>query len=246
MKISIHTKPIFQIALLLIISGSSLYALPIGENENPGQRRGHRDGEKKLKMLLKADLNQDGVISFEEFSVMARLAPLDDTKKRNLYDFLDRNNDGKLQPIEVRPKEPHWVSLVKRDFSQFDKNNSADISFEEFIQIGTFADRKPERMRHLFNDIDQNEDKGLTLKEITDHRGGGFKKKIDFTKFDLNESGGLDKAEYLQLPMINKMPKDHVEGLFLNIDENEDGELSSEEFKSHQAKRGHRKPLQRR
>lgn len=211
-------------------------------------RKHNRDGKpmdvrRKMEDLAQADLNKNGMIEFVEFSSIKRLELLDDVKRRSLYDYLDVNDDGVLQSVEFRPKRPRWLSSLREDFSRFDKDQSDDVSLEEFAQIPFLAEFKPAVREKLFGEIDGDRNGAVTVAELGRPRRGRFVEKIDFSIYDNNTSGGLDQQEYLKLPFIHRIPKDRVESLFKTIDANNDGELSSGEFKEHHQKRMHgRKP----
>ncbi|WP_447970520.1 hypothetical protein [Nitrospira sp. M1] len=84
--------------------------------------------QKRLKAILRADHDQDGVLSYEEMSTLSpnEVKRIKQNSSKLYQEFLslDPNHDGKLTVIELD-------TLARRAFSTVDKDGNAAISSEE-------------------------------------------------------------------------------------------------------------------
>ncbi|MGJ8677146.1 MAG: EF-hand domain-containing protein [Akkermansiaceae bacterium] len=189
-------------------------------------------GEDRFQKLLEADKNDDGLIEFNEFEELERLMALDVDQKRKLYDFLDKNGDGVLQEEEIKPSDSRLKSSISEHFRQLDLDQSGSLSWEEFSQAPVFKGKPKGGTLYVFKRLDKNSDAQIDRNELKSAMKDRFYERVDFKKFDSNGSGGLDIQEYMQLPMLSRMPPSKIESIFERVDSNADGEISGEEIKA--------------
>lgn len=247
LKTSVSAHGVTLVCVGAMFASSSANALekptPRGQGGESRPERGpHRDGRGKnrhdagkgksrgegFKIL---DLNHDGVLSFDEFSKSKRLARLDAEKQRRLFDFLDRNKDGKLQTVELRPHEPQWMVELRKSFKRIDTNQNGSLDFEEFSKSIPIENKKQVERERIFKRLDSNRDGSIQRAEI---RGGPRHRQrpvIDFKKHDVNQSGGLDYDEYSKLPFVRRFPDERRKKHFEKIDTDGNGEISPEEIR---------------
>jgi len=240
--------PVANVTSLVILSGVLLSSLVIAlENpvqgdkstERPFKRNGSGssvEGKPRESNFKKLDLDKDGALSFEEFSKSERLAQLDEGKTRRLFDFIDRNKDGVLQGVELRPRDGQGKRV---DFKKLDTNKDGALDLQELSKSKLIANQGD--LAKLFKHLDKNKDGYLKPEEITKILSRFPKMDLDFGMYDTNESGGLDYEEYSKLPFVGRFPDDRRKKRFEKMDANDDGELSPEEIRSAH-KRHHPRP----
>ena len=94
--------------------------------------------EQAQNLFLKADSNNNGVISFNEFV----LASMDhenlhnEKKLKAAFQMMDRNNDGAIVPDEgvaiFKQNEMFNLEMAKKMIAELDTNKDGKISFNEF------------------------------------------------------------------------------------------------------------------
>lgn len=110
--------------------------------------RGHRGG---MHHLARADANNDGAITREEF--LAR--------PTQMFARLDANNDGVISADE-RPQRRDGERAQRRERPNFDANHDRQISRAEWDQMGA----------SMFQRLDANSDGRVTQEEAQAARGG--------------------------------------------------------------------------
>src|SRR6266511_457399 len=103
---------IFAACVLALLTTISVLAQDPQGQPGPRRRGGH-NGEKRMKSM---DINNDGVISREEFGDVAR-------RQGGRLNQMDTNNDGKISRDE-------WKGNPKR-FDRLDANGDGVITKEE-------------------------------------------------------------------------------------------------------------------
>lgn len=226
--------------VMAALSGSLAYADDARpDSGKPG--RGHRDGGKpgeRFKAFKDVDVNKDGALSFEEFSSMSRLKNMDESKRRKLFDFLDRDKDGKLHMRELQPREPKWIGALRKEFAKVDANKDGSLDLAEFSKLPFFKDKDQEMVKKIFEKADRNKNQKIDRQELKFPTGSRQHAHLDFAKYDKNSSGGLDFQEYSAIPWMKKCPDGRRKKLFDRIDADKNGEISQKEIRAaHQIRR---------
>ncbi|BDS05535.1 hypothetical protein NT6N_05750 [Oceaniferula spumae] len=209
-----------------------------GESDGRRPSDGRKGKDKRRGPDFKAlDADQDGALNFEEFSSSERLAQLDEEKRRRLFNFLDRNKDGKVQQSELKPRAPHWLTGLAKDFNELDADKNGTLALDEFSKAKGLEKKEAAELEKSFQRLDRNKDGMLQRSELKSHLGSRPRPEMDFKKFDTNQSGGLDYEEYSKLPFVVRFPDDRRQKHFKRIDSDGNGELSPAEI--HDAHKRH-------
>jgi Ca2+-binding EF-hand superfamily protein len=209
-------------------------------------------------LLRMADKNQDGKLTRDEFVAGIEHKPeaAESAAKKpgrpkgrpgpeKIFRQLDANQDGKVTLDEVpEPRRERFREIIKRG----DKDGDGGLSEEEFGQgmrealmgrpgAGKRPDGAPDPAR-LFRRMDKNGDGKLTLDEVPDERRPIFERM--FKRLGKSEGEGLTPDEFgkvmrrIQPPgsagasqQFSAPPRG---GLFLALDTDHDGKLSSAEI----------------
>lgn len=259
MKFSIHhypsvTKTISRFSSLtlccLLFTPAAVTALE-KPDDRPGEElrdgrdgqdgRESREGKKKKRdddrrgrgsNFKSLDTDTDGYLSFEEFSASERLARIEEEKRRRLFNFLDRNKDAKLEEKELKPRDHGWLSGLLKDFRRLDRDQSDALDLAEFSQAKEVAEKEEDARVAIFKRIDRNKDGVIQREEL---KGSGRSKSrhdLDFKKYDTNDSGGLDYAEFSKLPFVGRLPDERRRAHFDRIDTDNNGEISRDETRA--------------
>lgn len=166
-----HRKPLLALAVLAALSAGVAFAadtLPGDAPKPPGAR------------FAALDKNGDGFIDRSEAAADPRLAAK--------FDELDRNQDGKLSPDELRRHAGPRMHGMRDGgvFARLDTNKDGRISREEAQADPRFAGR--------FDQLDVNKD-GFVDKADFEARA---KQRRDawFAAADTDKDGKLSKAEF--------------------------------------------------
>ena len=189
-------------------------------------------GENRLKNFNALDKNNDEALSFDEFSQMRRLVKMNGEKKRKLFDFLDQNKDGELRLKELHTREPFWVKELRRTFTQLDADQSGGLDVKELATLTPLSGKRKRSLSRIISKMDLNQSKTIEFSEIRWSRRPDIRLGVDFEKYDVNKSKGLDFDEYSKLPLMKKFPEVRRKGFFKRIDTNESGEISPAEIKA--------------
>ncbi len=210
---------------------------PIGDVKGGARSKNRGDVFRKL------DLDQNGIISFDEFSKAERLMLLEEDKRRKLFNFLDHNKDGDLQNIELMPRERHWLDSLKKNLSKLDTDQDGKLSFVEFSKAKFNSDKAEAEQREIFNKLDKDQSEKIDSSELNNRVRRQIKPDFDFKKHDLDQSGGLNYSEYSSLPFVDRFPEDRKRANFARMDVNADGEVSEDEIGAAHQRRSNRGSL---
>lgn len=180
------------------------------------------------------DANGDGFADMAEvMAVYPGFAEVD-------FETIDTNDDDRLSSDEILTGEAQEI-FNRSDASlngivRADANQDGFITFEEMMAVA------PEFSRTDFDSIDTNSDNRISTAEIRDpeavaildrqpslQQGGVMSGTMDFASLDVDGDEFLTYAE-LAVGYPN-VPQD----AFDDLDENDDGRLSSEEFNAPEA-----------
>lgn len=220
-----------------------------GAGGPPHERPRHGPGHGKANMGIDfktLDTDGDGFLSFDEFSQSARLSRMDVKKRRKLFDYLDRNNDGRLHMRELRFQPPRCIAVLRKEFDLLDLDGSGALNLAEFSKAAPLEKMDEKARRRLFKSLDKNRDQLIQRSELKMkgfHGGRDVRKgphPNHFKKYDVNSSGGLDFDEFSKLPWVGRIPENRKKMLFDELDQNNDGEVSPTEVRAVWA--GSRKP----
>ena len=128
-------------------------------------------------------------------------------KLKNIFEFLDINQDGELTYDEIReaikkvfPDQYMTEEKINYILDKMDENKDGVISYEEFLRVTI-----DERILLEKNNL-----------------------KMAFDKFDTNKDGKLSKEELANI--LDKGASEYVDSLLSLIDDNKDGYISFDEF----------------
>ena len=128
-------------------------------------------------------------------------------KLKNIFEFLDINQDGELTYKEIKdaivkifPDEYMNEEKINCIIDKMDENKDGVISYEEFLRVTI--------------------DEKILLEKSN--------LKMAFDKFDTNKDGKLSKEELANI--LDKGASEYVDSLLSLIDENKDGFISFDEF----------------
>ena len=204
-----------------------------GEGPPHGKfRHGGRNMGVDFKTL---DADGDGFLSFEEFSQSPRLARIDVKKRRKLFNYLDRDKDGKLRMRELRHQPPQYMQALRKDFERLDVDGSGGFDFLEFSKAPQLPKMNEAKLRLMFKRLDRNKDGHIQRSELKGRfrpGGGNGPHHIDLKKYDVNSSGGLDFEEFSKLPWLGRIPEGRKKKLFQKLDQDNNGEVSPEEVRA--------------
>ena len=212
-----------------------------GEQKNRFGRKAPKKGKRGIhRSFDKLDEDNDGFLSFTEFTASERLAKLDTEKRRALFNFLDRNKDGKVQRLELGPRHSDRLEALRDNFKSLDVDQNNRLSFDEFINDDVMQNKGLDERRTVFKHLDRNQDGFIVLDELK--KSPRFKMKIalDFKKNDEDESGTLNYSEYATLPFVSKFDDLRKRKHFEYMDADEDGEISLKEIYSAHKRGPHR------
>lgn len=193
----------------------------------------------------RADTNNDGFVSREEFFALERISKLPEEKRVKIFERLDKDNDGKLSKGELE----QFGGGPQRGFprlGELDTDKSGGVSFEEF-KAAEFVKKLPaEQQETLFKRLDRDNDGQITPKdhppepprrdgegprrdgEGPRRDGDGDLRQILRT-LDANGDGAVTFDEYQKAPYAEKLGEDALEKRFEKLDRNGDKKLSGED-----------------
>ena len=117
------------------------------------------------KSFVRFDQNKDGGLNISEFSEMMKLSSKHIINPEHLFQRLDRNKSGVIEPEELSAKPRLNKPYI--DFMAYDKNGSGGVDYSEYSQIPLVCKWPDDRRKQLFQRIDADFDGELTKLEIS-------------------------------------------------------------------------------
>lgn len=209
------------IPVSLIVAG---VITPMAVMAEPGGQAGGGGGGGRggphpcMEAWKAADRDGDGAISKEEFEAMPRIQNIPAEKRAILFQRLDKNGDGKLDREELgMMMRMHGEGAPMKRLWELDTDKSGGVSFEEFKAGQFFSKLDPERQKEVFKRLDTNGDGVISP---NDRPEPPFKRDDDKIR-PPRPDGGESHAFRMDLRRIIR-----------ELDQNQDGSLSIEEFKA--------------
>jgi Ca2+-binding EF-hand superfamily protein len=132
-------------------------------------------GPGMLPRLTELDQDGSGGVSFSEFSAADWMSRIPDASRRAIFERLDRNGDGQIQPAEF-PKRPdaglHRPPQrgARPRFDELDRNHDGSLSFDEFGHLPGIQALDEDAREERFEQLDRNDDLKL---DRTEFEGAG-------------------------------------------------------------------------
>jgi len=203
---------------------------PPGEHGGgPDEHRGGpRDGRPWLELLKRADTNNDGVISRDEFFALERISKLPEEKRAKIFERLDKDRNGTLSKEELQEmrRGPGMRGMPKLE--ELDTDHSGGVNLEEFKASPFVRKLPPEEQGALFNRLDTDGDGQITPKDRPEHPprdGKGLLKRLD-----ANGDGAVSFEEFQKARFIERLSEDEQEKRFQELDRNGDKKLGEDEM----------------
>ncbi len=261
--------------LIFFFSIAQTYAQPGAQEQkkNASPELAKDRPRAQLDFWKRVDTNQDQKLSKEEFITLERISQLPAEKQNKLFMHLDKNQDGMLEPEEMKgPAEgPGQGEEMKRKIlpklAEIDKNHDKKIDFNEFIQGPMFAKIPQERQRKIFDNMDRNKDGVISPldgppegrphldrdpreengKEFLEKKPEGKAPNYErfFSLADTDQNGAVSFTEFQQTPLAKNLGEDAQEDFFEKIDTNHDLKIDNPEWQQHQARPNNNGPMKK-
>ena len=234
-----------QTTIILLIS---LFSAAIAQEKGEGgpkQKKRRPDQARAADFFKQLDLDSDAKISREEFAKGKRASQLPAEARIKIFDRLDKNNDGFITAREFKGASGDWP---KRYLTRADKDKNGRVSHDEFMATPPSSQADPERLKKMFDRMDQNSDGFLDRKDQGlsggRKRASGDKRspRMDFSKLDLNQDGAVSREEFQKYSGHQPLPEQERRQRFERIDGDGNGKLSASEGRMHFEKWSERKP----
>lgn len=193
-------------------------AQPEGRERGDSKRGG--GGERAFMDAWKAaDTDHDEIISKAEFAMMRRVRSLPEERREALFERLDKNDNGNLERGEIarmmkrrEGQEPFMPRLW-----ELDVNKSGGVSFEEFKVSRVFSKLDAKKQQAVFRRLDTNKDGVISPK---DRPEAPFKRE-GAKPHPKRPDGGKPGRKRMEPRQIIRQ-----------LDKDENGKLSFEEFRA--------------
>lgn len=224
---------------------------PPGEKRPPPPERERRGGRPPEGLWKRADTNNDGYVSREEFAALKRIAKLPEDKRGPIFDRLDKDGDGKLSKDELEKRPGSQPPRGFPSLAELDVDRSGGVSFVEF-QGAEFVKKLPaERQREVFDRLDRDKDGQITPKDrpsrresegprpegrgnperpsTPEGRVNGILRQILRT-LDANADSAVTFEEYQKGPFAENWSEDEAEKRFQALDRDGDKKLTANDL----------------
>jgi Ca2+-binding EF-hand superfamily protein/CRP-like cAMP-binding protein len=166
---------------------------------------------------IAADLRRN---LFNKFTDQA----LDLRDLRKVYDKVDKDNDGAIQPDEFfrAAKNLGWNGTdaeLEESFMRADADGNGEIEWPEFREW--YKSKNPDAVVKMLQELEGSDEQALTLlREL-------------FDKHDLNSDGELSLKEFIKMAKSIKLAanKKDLQQMFRDIDADNGGTIDFDEFK---------------
>jgi len=207
---------------------------------------GHTSWEQVENLFNEIDDDKDGNVSYAEFRAH----------------FGDSKDNSSTLLKQVRECIRQKFKSRQEAFKKLDASKDAKVDLEEFktflrVELGH---ESLDQIEELFNEIDDDRDGSISQAEFKAHFRGGapgessqcgsallkeardvirakFKTRQEaFNKLDVSKDAKIDLNEFgrfLREELDHNIDSAQVEGLFLEIDDDKDGNISASEFRAH-------------
>ena len=153
------------------------------------------------------DTNGDGVINKSEFD--------NGLKALKKFNTLDTNGDGILTVDDFTGTDAQKQKKLDAQTKKYDKDSDGKVSKEEMIQTD-LVKKAP-----TFAELDKDKNSSLSADDLKKRFGN-----LDFTKWDLNGDGKIDKNEFTKGSKLATK----YEALLKKYDKNNDKTITKEEM----------------
>lgn len=139
-------------------------------------------------------------------------------------------------PAEPNPGEAGWQKIKQQMMSAIkkaDRNQDGVLDKSEFITLERIARLPADKQDKLFERMDKNKDQLLQPNEFPPKGGDRdmVHRKIipHLRELDLNHDMAISHEEFVQSPMIEKLPPERQEAIFKMMDRDGDGKLTPQD-----------------
>ena len=197
-----------------------------GKPGKPGKLVSREEAWRRL------DADGDGRVGYGEFVANERLQRVSEEARRRIFDRLDKNSDGLIQPDEMEPhvhgggpdgehRRPMWLG-------EMDKNHDGAIDFDEFCGGRMIARLPEEKQREVFERMDRDGNGRLDRADHIEGFRGGMPRLTDL---DSDQSGGVSFEEFSAGEMATNLSQDRRRALFDRLDRNSNGQLGPDDLR---------------
>ena len=182
--------------------------------------------------LASAQVDEGGM-TFEVFAKREKVKHLTPEKQRVLFDRIDKNRDGRLDLKETARSARYEGGIVApvpwpKQVQKVDEDKDGRLTIQEFLMLPNYSNFTIWNAREAFAMMDVDDNGFLDEFEMQDARQKS-QRTPNLSRMDLDGDGKVDKAEFVQAPMIKKLPKGRQDFVFDRLDKNKDGAIDGQD-----------------